>query len=54
MLEFKSESEVVSGESTINGQVIALPKGESINEKIIENIGPYYPKKPCICFLVED
>jgi hypothetical protein len=51
MLEFKSEFEMVSGQSTINGTVVALEKDESIIEKIIENIDRTYTKVPRICFL---
>ena len=51
MLKFLSEFEVATGQSTINGQVIALPKGESIIARIILKIGETYAKRPSVCFL---
>jgi hypothetical protein len=44
---------VASDQSTINGTVIKLGKGESIIAKIISNIGLSYEKRPSICFLEE-
>jgi hypothetical protein len=45
---------VASEQSTINGNVIALDKDESIIAKIISNIGQSYEKRPSICFLEEE
>ena len=53
MLTFQSELEVVTEQSTMNGDVVALPEGANILAKIIDKLDDTYKKMPSICFLDE-
>ena len=53
MLEFKSEYEYATKNSTINANLVTLPKDEKIIGKIIDHCASLYPLKPVICFVEE-
>ena len=53
LLQFKSEYEYATKNSTINANLVTLPKDESIIGKIIDKCATLYSLKPIICFVEE-
>ena len=53
MLQFKSEYEYATNNSTINANLVTLPKDAKIIGKIIDHCATLYHLKPVICFVEE-
>jgi hypothetical protein len=53
MVDFKSEYEMVSGNSHLNGVIEMLPKDADIVHHIAEKCKETYSSKPLICILEE-
>jgi hypothetical protein len=54
MVDFKSEYEMVSGNSHLNGQIEMLTKGADIVHHMAEKCKESYRSKPLICILEEE
>jgi hypothetical protein len=54
MLVFKSEFELVSTRSTLNGEVVILKEDACIIEAVISECQLTYPKRPIITFLEKE
>ena len=54
MLDFKSEYEFTSGDSTMNGKIVMLDKGADIIGSITEKCKEYYNSRPIICILEKE
>jgi hypothetical protein len=53
VLEFKSEYELVTGKSPLNGSIMTLKENASIIDEIVTYCQKNYQVRPIICFLDE-